>query len=93
LVVLGGLAFPTSNASAATPPSGLTFNQPPGAGYMAHARALLTSHPTGAVAYVEADLHDPKRILTDPAVPGALDFGRPVALLLVVHGRSMAVPR
>jgi S-adenosyl methyltransferase len=50
---------------------------------MAHARALLTSHPAGTVAYVEADLRDPKRILTHPAVQANLDFSQPVALLLI----------
>jgi hypothetical protein len=30
---------------------------------LAHARALLTSSPEGATAYVDADLHDPDTIL------------------------------
>jgi hypothetical protein len=50
---------------------------------MAHARALLTSHPAGRTAYVQADLHDPVAILDHPSVREALDFGRPVALMLL----------
>jgi S-adenosyl methyltransferase len=50
---------------------------------MAHARALLTSHPAGRTAYIQADLHDPVAILRDPSVRATLDFGQPVALMLV----------
>jgi len=50
---------------------------------LAHARALLTSHPTGRTAYIQADLHNPDAILGDPAVRETLDFGQPVALMLV----------
>ena len=50
---------------------------------MAHARALLTSHPSGQTAYVQADLHDPESILGHPAVRETLDFGQPVALMLL----------
>jgi len=50
---------------------------------MVHARAWLTSISDGAVAYVEADLRHPKRILADPQLRDTLDFGRPIALLLV----------
>ncbi|HVT66852.1 MAG TPA: SAM-dependent methyltransferase [Trebonia sp.] len=50
---------------------------------MAHARALLTSHPAGRTAYVQADLHDPGSILNHPSVRETLDFGEPVALMLV----------
>jgi S-adenosyl methyltransferase len=49
----------------------------------AHARALLTSHPAGRTAYVQADLHDPEAILRHPSVRDTLDFGKPVALMLV----------
>jgi hypothetical protein len=48
---------------------------------MTHARALLTGTPAGAVAYLEADLRDPDRILR--AASQALDFREPVALLLL----------
>jgi S-adenosyl methyltransferase len=50
---------------------------------LAHARALLTSSPEGRTAYIQADLRDPEAILSDPAVREVLDFGQPVALMLV----------
>jgi hypothetical protein len=50
---------------------------------LAHARALLTSSPEGRTAYIHADLRDPAAILADPATTGTLDFGQPVALVLV----------
>jgi hypothetical protein len=46
-----------------------------------HAQALLTSSPGGAVAYLDADLRDPGKILGEAA--RTLDFGRPVAVLLL----------
>lgn len=46
-----------------------------------HGRALLSG--TEGVAMVEADLREPKRILTEPAVRELIDFGRPAALMLV----------
>ncbi|MFD8940314.1 SAM-dependent methyltransferase [Streptomyces sp. NPDC059578] len=48
---------------------------------LAHARALLTSHPEGRTAYVHADLRTPGRILDEAAE--TLDLSRPVALVLV----------
>jgi O-methyltransferase involved in polyketide biosynthesis len=48
---------------------------------LAHARALLTSSPEGATAYVDADLQDPDTILR-LATP-TLDLTRPVALMLL----------
>jgi SAM-dependent methyltransferase len=48
-----------------------------------HARALLTSAPEGRTAYLEADLHQPKDILTSPVLAEILDLSRPVALSLV----------
>ncbi|MGH3245251.1 MAG: SAM-dependent methyltransferase [Trebonia sp.] len=50
---------------------------------LAYARALLTSHEAGATAYIEADLREPEKILADPVVRDTLDFGRPVALMLI----------
>jgi trans-aconitate methyltransferase len=50
---------------------------------LAHARALLTSTPQGATAYVDADLRDPTKILDDPELRNTLDFSQPVALMLV----------
>jgi SAM-dependent methyltransferase len=48
---------------------------------LAHARALLTGNNEGAVAYADADLHDPATILAEAA--RTLDFARPVAIMLV----------
>jgi hypothetical protein len=48
---------------------------------LSHARALLTSAPEGATAYLDADLRDPDRILAGAAE--LLDFSRPVAVLLI----------
>ncbi|WFE56315.1 SAM-dependent methyltransferase [Micromonospora sp. WMMD712] len=50
---------------------------------LAHARALLTSTPEGATAYIDADLRDPERILSHPDLLRTLDLGQPVALMLV----------
>jgi hypothetical protein len=50
---------------------------------LTHARALLTSAPEGATAYIDADLREPDRILRDPAVRDTLDFTQPIALMLV----------
>jgi hypothetical protein len=50
---------------------------------LAHARALLTSTPQGATAYIDADLRDPERILTDKELLRTLDLSEPVALMLV----------
>jgi S-adenosyl methyltransferase len=48
---------------------------------LAHARALLTSTPEGACAYLDADLKDTGKILAEAA--RTLDFSRPVAVLFV----------
>ncbi|WP_254910231.1 SAM-dependent methyltransferase [Micromonospora sp. NBS 11-29] len=50
---------------------------------LAHARALLTSSPEGATAYLDADLRDPERILDHPELRRTLDLSEPVALMLV----------
>ena len=47
---------------------------------LAHARALLTSTPEGATAYIHADLRDPDKILVEAA--DTLDFTEPIALIL-----------
>jgi hypothetical protein len=47
---------------------------------LVHARALLTSAPGGATAYVDADVRDPDRILAEAAE--VLDLTRPVALVM-----------
>lgn len=48
---------------------------------LAHARALMTSTPGGAIGYVDADIHDPRAIVADART--TLDFGRPVAVMLL----------
>ena len=52
---------------------------------LAHARALLSSHPEGAADYLDADLRDPDRILEKAR--RTLDLGWPTALVLaaVLH--------
>ena len=48
---------------------------------LTHARALLTSTPQGACAYIHADLHQPLGILSSAAA--TLDFSQPVAIILL----------
>jgi S-adenosyl methyltransferase len=48
---------------------------------LSHARALLKSRPEGATAYIDADLRDPGKILTQAA--HTLDFDRPIAIMLI----------
>jgi hypothetical protein len=48
---------------------------------LAHARALLTSTPEGATAYIDADMCDPEAILARAAA--TLDFAKPIALMLI----------
>jgi hypothetical protein len=50
---------------------------------LTHARALLTSAPEGRTAYIHADLRDPAAILDHPDTRAVLDFGQPIALMLV----------
>jgi hypothetical protein len=49
---------------------------------LAHARALLTSAHAGTVSYLDSDLRDPDTILE--AAGRWLDFGTPVAIMLVM---------
>lgn len=46
-----------------------------------HAQALLTSSPEGVTEYIDADLHEPEKIIERAAK--ILDFDRPVALMLM----------
>jgi len=48
---------------------------------LAHARALLTTDPAGATAYLQADARDPAKILRDAAL--TLDFSQPVAVMML----------
>ncbi|GAA3959306.1 SAM-dependent methyltransferase [Actinomadura viridis] len=50
---------------------------------LAHARALLTSAPAGATAYIDADLRRPEALLAHPELRKTLDLGEPVALMLI----------
>jgi len=82
-----GTGLPTTGnvhevAQAAAPDSRVVYadNDPL---VLAPARALLTSSPEGRTAYIHADLRDPGSILSDPSVREVLDFGQPVALMLV----------
>ncbi|MGI5214934.1 SAM-dependent methyltransferase [Plantactinospora sp. CA-290183] len=48
---------------------------------LVHARALLTSSPEGETAYVDSNVEDPERILSEAA--RTLDFSKPVALTMI----------
>ncbi|GAA3376266.1 SAM-dependent methyltransferase [Streptomyces sannanensis] len=48
---------------------------------LTHARALLTSSPEGATAYIDADAHHPEGILR--AIEPTLDPKRPVAVMML----------
>ncbi len=48
---------------------------------LAHARALLTSNVEGTTDYIDADLNDPDALLR--IAQQKLDFGQPVAILLM----------
>jgi S-adenosyl methyltransferase len=82
-----GTGLPTTNnvhevAQRVTPSARIVYvdNDPL---VLAHARALLTSAPEGRTAYIQADFRDPEGILSDPATREVLDFGKPIALMLV----------
>ena len=48
---------------------------------LSHARALMKSAPGGVVGYVDADVREPTTIVE--GATGTLDFGQPVAILLL----------
>ena len=50
---------------------------------LSHARALLTTAPSGKTAYVDADLRDVGKILSSPDLLRTLDLSQPVGLLLI----------
>jgi S-adenosyl methyltransferase len=82
-----GTGLPTANnthevAQAIAPESRIVYvdNDPL---VLVHARALLTSSPQGATAYLDSDLRDTNRILSDPEVRRTLDFTQPIAVMLV----------
>ncbi len=80
-----GTGLPSANnthhvAQAAVPQSRVVYvdNDPI---VLSHARALLTSSPEGATAYIDADLRATGTILEQAA--DVLDFGQPVAVMLL----------
>jgi S-adenosyl methyltransferase len=80
-----GTGIPTANnthevAHAITPDARVVYvdNDPM---VLAHARALLTGGTPGTTSYLDADLRDTGKILTEAAA--LLDFGKPVGVLLV----------
>ena len=80
-----GTGIPTASnthevAQAAAPDARVVYvdNDPM---VLAHARALLTGVREGSTAYLDADLREPDKILAGAA--GLLDFGQPVAVLLI----------
>jgi hypothetical protein len=80
-----GTGLPTANnthqvAQAVAPESRIVYvdNDPL---VLAHARALLSSTPQGATAYVDADLRDPEGIIQEAA--RTLDFSQPIAIMLM----------
>jgi hypothetical protein len=82
-----GAGLPTTNnvheiAQQAAPESRVVYvdNDPL---VLAHARALLTSAPPGRTGYIHADLRKPESILKEPGTLEVLDFGQPIALILV----------
>ena len=50
---------------------------------LVHARALMAGSTEGLVAFIQADLREPKAILDDAAVARTLDLAQPVGLVLV----------
>jgi hypothetical protein len=50
---------------------------------LAHSRARLDAHPSGASVYLNADIREPDVLLAHPDVRATLDFSRPIALLVV----------
>jgi trans-aconitate methyltransferase len=80
-----GTGLPSANnthqvAQAAAPQSRVVYvdNDPI---VLSHAQALLTTSPEGATAYIDADLRATATIVERAA--GILDFGQPVAVMLL----------
>jgi S-adenosyl methyltransferase len=80
-----GTGIPTENnthevAQAIAPAARIVYvdNDPV---VLTHARALLTSSPQGATAYIDSDLRDTTAILRQAAA--ALDFTQPIAVMLI----------
>ena len=80
-----GTGLPTANnthevAQGVAPDSKVVYvdNDPT---VLAHADALLRSTPEGKCAYLDADVRDPQKILSQAA--HTLDFDRPIGLMLL----------
>ncbi len=56
---------------------------------LAHARRLLAGTPDGATAYLQADLREPRVILSHPDLRKTLDLTRPIALILIAVAHSI----
>jgi hypothetical protein len=50
---------------------------------LVHARALLTSSPTGRTEYIDADLRNVEGLLASPQLRATIDLDQPVGLLLI----------
>jgi hypothetical protein len=50
---------------------------------LAHARALMVSGSLGKTAYIDADLREPEKILTDSSLTHTLDLSKPVGLIML----------
>lgn len=50
---------------------------------LAHARALMDSTPEGRTAYIQADMRDPDKIISAPALRETLDLNEPVGLTVI----------
>ncbi|MCX4473023.1 SAM-dependent methyltransferase [Micromonospora sp. NBC_01655] len=50
---------------------------------LVHARALLVSGEHGRTSYIDADVREPEKILTDTDLLATLDLDRPVGLLMI----------
>jgi hypothetical protein len=50
---------------------------------LAHARALMVSGTLGKTAYIDADLREPEKILTDSSLTDTLDLSKPVGLIML----------
>jgi hypothetical protein len=87
-----GTGLPSANnthevAQAVAPESRIAYvdNDPI---VLRHAEALLTSSPRGATTYIQADVRDPESIMANAAE--LLDFGKPVAVLLLAILQNIA---
>jgi hypothetical protein len=80
-----GTGLPTANnthevAQSVAPESRIVYvdNDPM---VLSHARALLTSTPEGATAYLDADVRNPDKIIAQ--AQETLDFSQPMAIMLI----------